>query len=169
MHFWRYYDVLRRTIADNRNQIMQLTACGPETPRHSPPYAEVDIFAVQEKVIDSIVADAVQQHAASVADKPVSEEQNIVAGILRNPALDRAELRELRQFLKQPLVGAAVQRLRDGLRQYSVDSDVTALLGVVRALYREQGYGDTSQAAARRTPLVTREDLHLVCYEYIDA
>ncbi|MBP8293327.1 MAG: hypothetical protein KAX65_11175, partial [Caldilineaceae bacterium] len=173
IHFWRYYDVLRRAILDNRYQIMQLIACGPETPRHPPPYAEVDIFEVQEKVIDSIVADVAQQHAASVVDKPVSEEQNIVAGILReqarNPAIDRAELRELRQFLKQPLVGAAVQRLRDGLKQYSIDGDVTALLVVVRTLYAEQGYVDVGQSAPRRTPTVRREDLHLVCYEYVDA
>ena len=59
-------------ILDNRYQIMQLIACGPETPRYPPPYAEVDIFEVQEKVIDSIVADFAQQQAASIVDKPVS-------------------------------------------------------------------------------------------------
>jgi hypothetical protein len=33
--------LLRREIIDNRYQIMQLIACGPETPRHPPPYAEL--------------------------------------------------------------------------------------------------------------------------------
>jgi hypothetical protein len=32
-HYWRYYDLRRREITDNRYQIMQLIACGPETPR----------------------------------------------------------------------------------------------------------------------------------------
>ena len=46
---------------------------------------------------------------------------------------------------------------------------MAALLGVVRTLYAEHGYVDVSQSAPRRTPLVRREDLHLVCYEYVDA
>ena len=173
LHFWRYHDGLRREILDNRYQIMQLIACAPETPRHPPPYADVDIFEVQDRVIDSIVADVTQQYAAGVVDKPVSEEQNIVAGILReqtrSPAIDRAELRDLRQFLKQPLVGSAVQRLRDGLRQYSIDNEVAGLLSVVRALRAQQGFVDANPEAARRAPMIKREDLHLICYEYIDA
>ena len=56
-------------------------------------------------------------------NKPVSEEQTLVShvlqGYLNNPGLDRKELRELRQFLKQPLVGASVQQLRKTLQTYS--------------------------------------------------
>ena len=48
-HFWRYYDVARREIIDNRYQIMQIIACGPETPRFPPPYDEIDVFDLQEK------------------------------------------------------------------------------------------------------------------------
>jgi hypothetical protein len=46
---------------------------------------------------------------------------------------------------------------------------VTAFLVVVHTLYAEQGYVDASHSAPRRTPTVRREDLHLVCYEYVDA
>lgn len=55
--------------------------------------------------------DFVQQQALSVIDKPVTEVQNIAAGILReqsqSPGVDRALVRELRQFLKQPLLAWA--------------------------------------------------------------
>ncbi|MHB8624979.1 MAG: helicase-related protein [Aggregatilineales bacterium] len=54
-HFWRYYDLDRREITDNRYQIMQIIAAGPETLRFSPPYAEVNIFDIQEKVLENIL------------------------------------------------------------------------------------------------------------------
>ena len=173
LHFWRFYDAARSEILDNRYQIMQLIACGPETPRYAPPYAELDVFALQEKVIDSILADFAQQQALAVVDKPVAEVQNIAAGILREQSQaagsDRALLRELRQFLKQPLVGVGVQRLRDALKQYGSDSNFDALLAALRDLHAQVAShnGDERESASRIQ--LTRDQLHLVCYEYISA
>ncbi len=172
-HFWRYYDALRRAIIDNRYQIMQLLACGPETPRHPPPYAELDVFDIQEQVIASILKDFVQQQALAIIDKPVAEEQNIVANILRehanNPTLDRNEIRELRKFLKQPLVGVSIQTLHIALKHYSANSSPDALLETLRILQAEQGQvADETPSTPQRITL-TRADLHLVCYEYISA
>jgi SNF2 family DNA or RNA helicase len=173
LHFWRYYDAARGEILDNRYQIMQLIACGPETPRHPPPYAELDVFALQEKVLDSILADFAQQQALAIVDKPVAEVQNIAAGILREQSqaagADRALIREMRQFLKQPLVGAGVQRLRDALKQYGSDNDFAVLLAALRDLHAQVAYqnGDEQDRAPRIR--LTRDQLHLVCYEYIIA
>ena len=86
---------------------MQIIACGPETPRFPPPYPEVNVYDIQERIIESILADVEQQEVAAIVAKPVAEEQNIVSQILQehlnNPDFDRRELRELRKFLKQPL------------------------------------------------------------------
>ena len=75
---------------------------------------------IQDKVIESILGDVEQQEAAAIVNKPVAEEQTLVSqvlqGHLNNPELDRKELRELRQFLKQPLVGASVQQLRKAMQ-----------------------------------------------------
>ncbi|MFO7632741.1 MAG: helicase-related protein, partial [Caldilinea sp.] len=173
LHFWRYYDALHREIIDNRYQIMQLIACGPETPRYPPPYAELNVFDVQDMVIDSILKDFVQQQAISIVDKPVAEEQNIVANILRehasNPALDRSEIRELRKFLKQPLVGVSIQKLRTALKQYSADGDSGRLLETLRALQAAQGFVTDETLSVPHRITLTRADLHLVCYEYISA
>ena len=110
-------------IIDNRYQIMQIIACSPETPRFPPPYQEVDVFELQDKVIESILGDVEQQEVATIVNKPVVEEQTLVSQILQghlnNPDIDRQELRELRRFLKQPLVGAAIQQLRKALQTYS--------------------------------------------------
>lgn len=173
VHFWRYYDALRRETIDNRYQIMQLIACSPETPRHPPPYAELNVFDVQETVIASILKDFAQQQALAIVDKPVAEEQNIVANILRehanHPALDRNEIRELRRFLKQPLVGVAVQKLRTALKQYSVDNAPEPLLETLRKLQAEQGQLTAEIPSPAQRIALTRADLHLVCYEYISA
>src|SRR5690606_28932817 len=82
-HFWRYYDLATRKIIDNRYQIMQIIACGPDTPRFPPPYQEVDVFEIQERVIESIVGDIEQQEAAAIVSKPVAEEQTIVSQVLQ--------------------------------------------------------------------------------------
>ncbi|MBK8798799.1 MAG: helicase [Anaerolineales bacterium] len=171
-HFWRYYDALRREVLDNRYQIMQLIACGPETPRYPPPYEELNVFQLQNKVIDSILKDFVQQQATALVNKPVTEEQNIVANILleqtNNPALDRDEVRELRKFLKQPMVGASVQKLRAALKEYGGSHNLDSLLPTLRILAAQQAFDTIPGDKSERQPLLLeRKDLHLVCYEYV--
>jgi SNF2 family DNA or RNA helicase len=173
-HFWRYYDAETRKIIDNRYHIMQIIACSPDTPRFPPPYHEVDIFEIQDKVIENIMADVEQQEASAIVNKPVAEEQALVAqvlqGHLNHPEMDRQELRELRKFLRQPLVGAAVQQLRHAIQRYSRMNDIQVLIETVRALYQHQGAA-SSQDSPTDKPVskIRREDLKLICYEYIDA
>jgi superfamily II DNA or RNA helicase len=173
-HFWRYYDLATRKIIDNRYQIMQIIACSPDTPRFPPPYQEVDVFDIQEKIIESILGDVEQQEAAAVVNKPIAEEQTLVSqvfqGYLSNPDYDRGELRELRKFLKQPLVGASVQQLRKALQTFSSTNEVGVLIETVRELYQHQAEfassGPSDKSHGRR---IKREDLNLICYEYIYA
>jgi helicase-like protein len=173
-HFWRYYDLETRRIIDNRYHIMQIIACSPDTPRFPPPYQEVDVFAIQDKIIESILGDVVQQEAAVIVNKPVSEEQTLVSQVLQghltNPVFDRKDLRELRQFLKQPLVGASVQQLRTVLQAYSSTNDVQEMIETVRALYQHQGEF-SAHGSANKKPVsrIKREELTLICYEYIYA
>jgi len=172
-HFWRYYDIAQNRIIDNRYQIMQIIACGPETPRFPPPYREVNVFDVQERVIETILADVEQQEVAAIVAKPVAEEQNIVSQILQehlnSPEFDRKELRELRKFLKQPLVGASVQLLRKSLQDYTSSGQLGELIQVVRGLHRQQGSPLTEPNGDTRKKRLKREDLYLVCYEYVNS
>ena len=173
VHYWRYYDINRREVIDNRYQIIQMIACGPETPRHPPPYHEIDVFEIQEKVLAGIVTEVQHQQAAELVTKEVAQEQVLASDILREharrPELDRNEIRELRRYLKQPMVGASVQQLRRAVQIYRSDSDVEALLSIVRELYEAQGIVETDAHADDQRNIVRREDLHLICYEYIDA
>jgi superfamily II DNA or RNA helicase len=173
-HFWRYYDLDTRKIIDNRYHIMQMIACSPDTPRFPPPYHEVDIFEIQDKVIESIMGDVEQQEAAAIVNKPIAEEQGLVAQVLQGhlnyPEMDRQELRELRKFLRQPLVGASVQQLRKAIQSYSSTNDVMVLIETVRALYQHQGTAFPNEPVDNRPATrIARHDLKLVCYEYIYA
>jgi SNF2 family DNA or RNA helicase len=167
-HFWRYYDFERREITDNRYQIMQIIACGPETPRFPPPYTEVNIYDVQEQVIENILQSVSYQQAVAVAPKVVSQEQLTVAELLREyvdyPETNRDEIREMRKFLKQPLPGVYVKRLRGSLQDFKVSKHVLDLLAVVREL--QQAFG-TVEPVEKPQQRLSREDLHLICYEYV--
>ena len=173
-HFWRYYDLETRKIIDNRYHIMQIITCSPDTPRFPSPYREVNVFEIQDKVIESILGDVEQQEAVAIVNKPVAEEQALVAqvlqGHLNHPEMDRQELRGLRKFLRQPLVGASVEQLRNAIQRYSRTNDIQVLIETVRALYQHQG-ADSSQESPTEKPVrkVRREDLKLICYEYMYA
>jgi superfamily II DNA or RNA helicase len=170
-HFWRYYDFAQNRIIDNRYQIMQIIACVPETPRFPPPYHEINVYDVQERVIESILADVEQQEVAAIVAKPVAQEQNIVAQILHehlnSPEFDRKELRDLKRFLKQPLVGASVQKLRKASQDYANSEQLGDLVNVVRDLYSQQGVPVREAETEPRRKRLTRQDLYLVCYEYV--
>lgn len=171
VHFWRYYDFATRKIIDNRYQIMQLIACSPDTPRFPPPYHEVDVFDIQEKIVASILSDVEQQEVVALVNKPVAEEQTLVSQVLQthlnSPSFDRVELRELRKFLKQPLVGAGVQQLRKALQAYSVTNDTSVLLDAVRELQRSHGTTQSVEADKPKGSRISRGDLQLICYEYV--
>ena len=112
------------------------------------------------------------QEAAAIVHKPVAEEQTLVSqvlqGHLNNPDVDRRELRALRKFLQQPLVGASVQQLRKAIQTYSSTNDVQVLIETVRELYQHQGaFFSNGSDDKRPVSKIKREDLRLICYEYI--
>src|SRR5262249_15210660 len=128
----------------------------------------------QDKVIENILGAVEQQEAAAIVHKPVAEEQTLVSQVLQehlnNPDVERRELRILRKFLQQPLVGASVQQLRKALQTYSSTNDVQMLIETVRELYHHQG-AVSPNGADDKMPIsrIKREDLQLICYEYIYA
>lgn len=79
-HFWRYYnsatrDQLEQPLPDHAAYCLWAR----ETPRFPPPYDEVDIYDLQERIIADILGNIEQQHAAAVVSKPVAEEQTIAS------------------------------------------------------------------------------------------
>src|SRR5258708_3876663 len=99
-HFWRYIDLSGDTRGgrtdDNRYVITNLIQCQPDTPRVVPADGEVDLFALQEKVIQSIVQSSVEQFAVEEAPKQLDPIQQTISTVLRNysnnPAISRKEV-----------------------------------------------------------------------------
>ncbi|MFZ5885615.1 MAG: helicase-related protein [Chloroflexota bacterium] len=162
-HFWRYYDLATRKITDNRFTIANLIACSPDTPRL---LGEADVFAIQEKVRQSILESIQTQVAMEAAPKITHPIQQTVSAVLRehlnNPKLQRGQVRQALRVLSQPMIDAAIRKVKSAYEAYQVNRDESALLSSILAL------GAVEEVEAAPPPKQIRaEDLHLVCWEYV--
>jgi len=172
-HFWRYIDLSEDwrggRIDDNRYVITSLIQCQPDTPRLVPVDGEVDIFALQEKVIESIVQSSVEQVAVEEAPKQLDPIQQRIATVLHgysnSPAVSRKEVITAIQQLNTPLPGVYVKTLRKAYETFTSNAQVEELLAAVQSisLERERPAGIASES---KTP-VRREDLKLICFDYL--
>ena len=164
-HFWRYYDLHRRQVLDNRFVIANLIACAPDTPRV---VGDVDVFAIQEAVIDQILSDTVEQRAREDAPRILDPIQQTVSTLLRgylsHPRFDRAELRAFIHTLGTPLPGVQLRALRAAYVA-AARGDTDALLETLRAIPQVEPNEPRNGRPASR-PL-QRGDLHLVCFDYV--
>lgn len=169
-HFWRYVDLRDGRILDNRYVIANLIVCQPDTLRVVPMAGDVDIFALQERVLDHIVAQAQEQRAVEEAPKIVDPVQQTVAtlvrGYLNHPDVDRKQARQLVQVLTRPLPGVHVKALRTAYQTFNRSKDVAALMQTLQTLPLGDGIGQQrdSDGSGR---VIRREDLHLVCFDYV--
>lgn len=165
-HFWRYYDLQRDRMIDNRFLITNLIACSPDTPRV---VGDADVFAIQEKVIEDILASVREQQALEAAPKVLDPLQQTVITILRgylnSPAIKRSDVREAMQRLRQPMTHRDLRELRRGYERFQGTQDIQGLvhlIGELSGLDGEQMYS----SAGRENPL-SRGDLHLVCFAFV--
>ncbi len=172
-HFWRYIDLSGDTrggrIDDNRYVITNLIQCQPDTPRVVPVDGEVDLFALQEKVIQSIVQSSVEQVAVEEAPKQLDPIQQTIATVLRtyinNPAISRKDVIAAIQQLNLPLPGVYVKTLRKAYEAFTATARVDELLAAVQSISQEKEK-PASSGSEGKTP-VRREDLKLICFDYV--
>jgi hypothetical protein len=165
-HFWRYYDLNRKRILDNRFLITNLIACSPDTPRV---VGDTDVFAIQEKVIEDILASVQEQQALEAAPKILDPLQQTVITLLRgylnSPVLKRGDVRDAMQRLGNPMTHVSIRELRTAYNQFQQDQDIVALVGIIGRLV-EPAQEDAEESTSGSKPL-SREDLHLVCFDYV--
>ncbi|MDP2950135.1 MAG: helicase-related protein [Chloroflexota bacterium] len=163
-HFWRYYDIQRGRVIDNRFLVANLIACAPDTPRV---VGDADVFAIQEKVIEDILRSVQEQQAVEAAPKVLDPLQQTVITLLQrylsSPAVPRREVREALQRLQSPMTHTALRDLRKSHDQFVKDQDLATFLDAVR---RMASPATQSQPQGAEHPL-TREDLHLVCFDFV--
>jgi hypothetical protein len=127
----------------------------------------VDFFEIQDRVIDDVLGSVRNQQAIEAAPKILDDAQQLVATELQaqlsNPAVPSGEVREALRTLREPLPRAYVGDLRDAYDAYRRDGDVAALLAAVQALETVE----IPKQDARPTESLTRDDLHLICWEWV--
>jgi superfamily II DNA or RNA helicase len=179
-HYWRYIDLSSDwrggRIEDNRYIITNLIQCQPDTLRVVPADGEVDIFALQEQVIASIVQSSVEQVAVEEAPRLLDPIQQTIATTLRSyinsPAINRKEIIAAIQQLNEPQPGVYIKALRKAYESFLAHARVEELLAAVKSMGtggNTPGNKDTSgnTAVSEGKIPVKREDLKLVCFDYV--
>jgi superfamily II DNA or RNA helicase/HKD family nuclease len=164
-HFWRYYDLSTKKISDNRFTIASLITCAPDSPRF---LGEADIFTIQEKVKESILDSIQTQVAMEAAPKIIDPIQQTISAVLRGylntPKLQRSQVRQALKILGQPMIDAAIRKVKSAFETYQANSDESALLNAVLVI------GNVDEAVnvpAQSVRQINADDLHLICWEYI--
>src|SRR5436190_17496925 len=98
-HFWRYIDAKSHEIKENRYEIAQLISCLPDEPRY---IGDQDVFTLQDKVIEQILAadrETEAKAAAPIAVDPIQQtvSEEIKAGIRRR-SVDREKAKRCINF-----------------------------------------------------------------------
>ena len=80
-HFWRYIDARTHDVFENRFEIADRIACQPDEPRY---IGQLDVFALQDKVIDKILGAELEAEAKAAAPTAVDPIQQTVTEELKN-------------------------------------------------------------------------------------
>ena len=164
-HFWRYYDLNSGRILDNRFLITNLIACSADTPRV---VGDVNVFEVQEKVVEDILRSVQEQEAIEAAPRIIDPLQQTVITLLRgylnSPLMKRQDVKDAIKRLSGPMTQTAVRLLRKAFEDFQQRKDIAALAKSVGGV--EKRGEDHSLDQGQRQPL-NREDLHLVCFDFV--
>jgi superfamily II DNA or RNA helicase len=172
-HFWRYIDLsqhwLGGAIEENRYRITNLIQCQPDTPRIVPMDGEVDIFDLQEQVINSILQSSVEQTAVEEAPKLLDPIQQTIAITLRSylnsPQVNRKELIAAIQCVVEPQPGVYIKTLRKAYETFQATKQAAILLEAINSIGTEPARAAKASAEAK-SPL-KRENLQLICFDYL--
>ena len=165
-HFWRYYDMTEGRVIDNRFLIASLIACAPDTPRV---VGDCDVFAIQERVIEDILGSVQEQEAVDSAPRILDPIQQTVMTLLRgyinSPVIERNDVRNAMQNLRAPMTHTAIRNLRNAYERSQREQDIQPLLAHITSAELESAQIPVARSKSQR-PL-SREDLHLVCFDYV--
>jgi len=166
-HFWRYVDGRDHEVLENRFEIADRIACQPDEPRY---VGHLDVFALQDKVIEHILNAEQEAEAKAAAPTAVDPIQQTVTEELKNSlrrrTIDRERAKTCIAFLGQAMGRALHVKLKDIYEEWASSHDDTALLSTVGVLADQFAKDRQPTTNVRR---LKREDLELICYEYLSA
>ena len=121
-----------------------------------------------EKVLEDILRSVQEQEAIEAAPKILDPVQQtaitLLRGYLNSPLVKRHDVKDAIKTLSEPMTHTAIRLLRKAFDDFQQKKDVAALVKSIRAT--EKRGVDYSPDRAQRKPL-NREDLHLVCFDFV--
>jgi hypothetical protein len=166
-HFWRYIDASTHEIKENRYEIAQLISCLPDEPRY---VGDQDVFLLQDKVIEHILAADREAEAKAAAPIAVDQIQQTVSeeikDAIRRRTVDREQAKTCLNFFGQPMGRALHNKLKTAYDGWKASGDDAMLVNGVAALADQFGKQKPAEPGAKR---LCREDLELICFEYVSA
>jgi SNF2 family DNA or RNA helicase len=164
-HFWRYIDAKTHDIKENRYEVAQLISCLPDEPRY---IGNQDVFMLQDKVIEHILAADRETEAKAAAPTAVDPIQQAVSEEIKNAirrrSVDREKAKTCISFLGQPMGRALHAKLKTSHEGWKARQDDGALVEDVVTLSEQFGKQRAETAPLKR---LSREDLELICFEYV--
>lgn len=167
LHFWHYYDIVTNRIVDNRYLISNLIACSPETDRV---IADYDVFDIQDKIINHILKTHQEREALESVPKVLDAiQQTITTAIqtyLNHPDINRNEALDVIKYLNQPLSGTQIKELRKIYKEFQETPESQMIINNITQMCEQYG-GLTDQRTSSERFDLKREDLKLICFDFI--
>jgi SNF2 family DNA or RNA helicase len=164
-HFWRYIDAKTHEVMENRYEIAQLISCLPDEPRY---IGDQDVFALQDKVIDHILAAEREAEAKAAAPAIVDPIQQTVSeeikDAIRRRTVDREKAKACISFLGQPMGRALHVKLKAAHESWKESAQDTTLIEEVVVLAEQFGKQKPDDSTVKR---LSRDDLELICFDYV--
>ncbi|MBV9125957.1 MAG: SWF/SNF helicase family protein, partial [Planctomycetes bacterium] len=164
-HFWRYIDARTHEVQENRYEIAQLISCLPDEPRY---IGDQDVFVLQDKVIEHLLAADREAEAKAAAPTAVDPIQQTVSeeikDAIRRRTVDREKAKTCISFLGQPMGRALHVKLKVVQEAWKSSREDATLIEEVLGLAQQFGKQDGSEVPTKR---LGREELELICFEYV--
>jgi hypothetical protein len=150
---------------ENRYEIAQLISCLPDEPRY---IGDQDVFVLQDKVIEHVLAADREAEAKAAAPTAVDPIQQTVSeeikDAIRRRTVDREKAKLCLSFLGQPMGRALHVKLRAAQETWKESGDDTMLVEEMANLSEQFGKQRSDDSTVKR---LCREDLELICFEYV--
>ena len=173
-HFWRFYDTKTDEIEDNRLVIAEIIRCQPDTKRVVDPALRADIHKIMDTVEQHIIGSVANRASAQTAPKELSREQSAVLVSLQQmmgvAGAERSRVLALLGRLAMPLPRAPVKDLKKARAEHQKSGDIGAFLKAVEEVASKYGAVENASsdvALANGDGGIRREDLHLVCFQFL--
>lgn len=172
-HYWRYIDLSEGVESahaeENRYLITNLIQCPPETARFVPESDAVNIFELQERAIASIIQSSLQESILGDIPKildPIQRTLRIVLQRYMNvPQIKRQEVIAALQKVNVPQPRVHIKTLKKAYQTFSAHGNVQALIDTINTI--GVAVGNSGDGPGKEKSVLKREDLKLICFEYV--